>query len=932
MKEFFVKIIKLAMNRNLISFCIQKKLSKFKQISNRNYYTQDGIYGCKLKKAHYYDALQDVLENRNKFSNFYRLVTAYREHAHKQANIDPVALSSPSKLIELDPQRYGLDLKDIIEFKGLLNTSKTKGTVEEALDILNNVYCKFIGAEFTYLETQEEREWFAEQLENANNNTVDDKTQKSVLKEMLKSQVFDEFLAVKFVTIKRYSGAGAESMIAFLYEFFQKCAEHNLENVVMCMPHRGRLAVLTGLLKFPPEKLFRKYRGLPEFPEDVKAIGDIPSHFVASEDLEFNGKKVHVTMIPNPSHLEAVNPISMGKTRAVMQTIQEGGYSKDQKSYWSDKVINLQIHGDAAYAGQGVNQECSALSAVPHFTIGGSIHFIVNNQLGFTTPASWGRSSRYCTDLAKSISAPVLHVNGDEPEEVIKATRIAFEYQRKFRKDVFVDMNCFRRWGHNEMDEPSLTNPLMYKIINDRRSVPDRYREKLESRYIVNKQENEQIISEYHASLINALKQVDNYIPQPSYFTHQWEGFQQAQSTLTTWDTGVDLSLLHYIINKSVTLKDNSKIHPSLLKSHVQARLNKLESGEHLDWATAETAAFGSLLYQGYNVRVSGQDVGRGTFSHRHAMIVDQSTGEIHIPLNSMAEGQTGQIELANSILSEEAVLGYEYGFSIATPSTLTIWEAQFGDFFNGAQVVIDTFVTGGETKWMLCSGLTILLPHGYDGAGPEHSSCRIERFLQLTDSKEDAPDGDNVNIQVVNPTTPAQYFHVLRRQMVRNFRKPLVIVAPKILLRHKSATSSLTEMAPGTCFKNVIGDDKVDESKVERVILVSGKHYYELIKQREIIGSQNTAIVRVESLCPFPLMELNDELNKYRYARQFIWSQEEPQNMGGWSFIKPRFENLCGKRLKYCGREALATPAVGVGQIHDREALEVSVKPFIIK
>ncbi|XP_063972436.1 probable 2-oxoglutarate dehydrogenase E1 component DHKTD1 homolog, mitochondrial isoform X2 [Diachasmimorpha longicaudata] len=789
-----------------------------------------------------------------------------------------------------------------------------------------------IGAEFSHLESLEEREWFAENFEKISREELDDGTKRAIATEMLKSQTFDNFMKIKFVSFKRYAGEGAEAMMAFFHEFFKLSANAGIDQIVLAMPHRGRLNFLTGMLKFPPEKLFRKLRGLPEFPDNVKATGDVASHFVSSVDLEVNQKKLHVTMLYNPSHLEAVNPVSMGKTRGIMQSVNDGDYAEEGKSRWSDKVLNLQVHGDAAYAGQGVNQESLALSAVPHFEIGGTVHFVVNNQLGFTTPAMRGRSSRYCTDIAKSISAPVLHVNGDSPEMVVRATRMAFAYQRKFRKDVFIDMNCFRRWGHNELDDPTFTNPIIYKLIHNRSSVPDLYKSQLEASGILTSSQSEEIISKHTNFLGNALKQVDNYIPQPSYFTHRWMGFQQAQTSLTSWDTGVDLELLKYVVSKSVQLQKDLDIHPQVLKNHVQGRLKKLESGDHLDWSTAETAAFGSLLYQGYNVRISGQDVGRGTFSQRHAMIVNQSTGEMFIPLNSMAKGQTGKIELANSILSEEAVLGYEYGISIASPMTLTIWEAQFGDFFNGAQIIIDTFITSGESKWMTSSGLTILLPHGWDGAGPDHTSGRVERFLQLTDSKENAPDGDDVNFQIVNPTTPAQYFHLLRRQMVRDFRKPLVVVAPKILLRHASATSSLDEMGPKTGFKNVIGDNVPHPSNVQKVILVSGKHFYALEEQRALQNANNVAIIRVESLCPFPLLDLNQELQKYPHAETFIWSQEEPQNMGAWSFVKPRFENLCGRRLRYCGREASPTPAVGVAQQHQREALEVIVKPFTIR
>ncbi|XP_054014443.1 probable 2-oxoglutarate dehydrogenase E1 component DHKTD1 homolog, mitochondrial [Hylaeus anthracinus] len=916
-------------NNNPASRCFAYRPS----ISVRSYHSENGVYGYKPRIQRRFEVSTKYLETRSENSNFYRLVTAYREHGHKQANIDPISPKAPILLPELSPENFGLRLNDKVSFQGILTMGKEEGTVEEALEFLKKAYSNTIGLEFSYLETEEEKEWFAETTEKCVTSSLTNTTQTAIAMEMLKSQAFDQFLAVKFVSLKRYGCEGAESMMAFFHEFFKLCAHDNLEYIVLCMPHRGRLNFLTGMLNFPAEKLFRKLRGYSEFPNGVKATGDVISHLVSSTDLVIDGKNVHVTMLRNPSHLEAVNPISMGKTRGIMQAVKDGGYNEDENARWSDKVLNIQVHGDAAYAGQGVNQECLALSAVPHFEIGGTVHLVINNQLGFTTPPSRGRSSRYCTDLAKMISAPVLHVNGDDPEMVVRATRIAFEYQRRFRKDVFIDLNCFRRWGHNELDDPVFTNPLIYKIINNRpKSVPDRYVEKLIKSNVLSMEKAKDIVKNHKAWLNRALKQVDNYIPQPAYFAGLWSEMQQADATVTQWDTGVDLNLLKFIALKSVHAEDDSAIHPQLMKNHIQSRLKKVTNDERLDWATAEALAIGSLLYQGYSVRISGQDVGRGTFSHRHAMLVDQSTGGIHISLNSMIEGQTGKLELANSILSEEAVLGYEYGMSVALPTTLTIWEAQFGDFFNGAQIIIDTFVSSGEVKWMLSSGLTMLLPHGYDGAGPEHSSCRLERFLQLTDSKENRPDGDDVNMHIVNPTTPAQYFHVLRRQMVRNFRKPLIIVAPKILLRHTVATSLLQDMGPKTKFENVIGDEKAVETDVNKMILVSGKHYYALDDYRDRTEQKNVAIVRLESLCPFPIHELLREINRYKHIKTFVWSQEEPQNMGAWNFVKSRFENLCGRPLTYCGRKPMAAPAVGEGQLHQQEAQEVIDKPFRIK
>lgn len=559
------------------------------------------------------------------------------------------------------------------------------------------------------------------------------------------------------------------------------------------------------------------------------------------------------------------------------------------------------------------------------------MHLVVNNQLGFTTPSKIGRSMRYCTDVAKMISAPIIHVNGDYPEIVYKATKLVFDYQRKFRKDIFLDINCYRRWGHNELDDPTFTNPLQYKIINARRTVPDLYAEQLVNDAIITTEEKGLIVQSYMDELNHLLKDCNNSTNYYSVFEKNWQGYSQAKKEVSTWNTGVDVNLLSYIGSKSVAVPQNFKIHPTLEKTYVKNRLKKITDGSNIDWATAETLAFGSLLLEGYNVRISGQDVGRGTFSHRHVMLVDQETNETYIPLNNLHQNQNNYLEVANSILSEEAVLGYEYGMSIESPHNLNIWEAQFGDFFNGAQIQIDTFIANGEAKWLQCSGLVMLLPHGYDGAGPEHSSSRIERFLQLTDSQENAVDGDDINLQICQPSTPSQYFHLLRRQMVRNYRKPLVIISPKTLLRLSECTSSYDEMGPGNYFLPVIGDKMSDPRNVNRILITSGRHYYTLLSKKLEKNYQNTAIIRLESFCPFPTSELLEEINKYPNAKVFVWCQEEHRNMGAWTFIKPRFENLIGRRIKYCGRKTSPVPAVGVAKIHKQEVEEIVTMPFSI-
>ncbi|GLH07737.1 LOW QUALITY PROTEIN: Uncharacterized protein GBIM_13164 [Gryllus bimaculatus] len=927
----------------------------------RNYHSRNGVYGYRPRAKEDFRVPPSVQEIRIKQNQFYNFVMAYRQHGHKMASVNPLVIDRCTTLTniqlhhivfhimkaavyyritvpDLDPSLFGLQINDQFQFSGILFSPKQQGTVLEAIQHLNNSYTSHLSAEFLHLEENEEKEWFAKAIEEIAYTDLDNTTRKGLATDLLKSQAFDNFLATKFVTVKRYGAEGAESMMGFYSELFKLCAEDGLEQIILCMPHRGRLNFLTGLLHFPPAMIFRKLKGLSEFPSDAKATAN-------SVDLHIDGKIIHVTLLYNPSHLEAVNPVSMGKARARQQSLGDGAYS--DTANWSDKVLNFQVHGDAAFAGQGVNQEMLNMTSVPHFEVGGSVHLIVNNQLGFTTPGERGRSTTYCSDLAKMISAPVLHVNGDYPEMVVKAARLAVAYQRKFRKDVFVDLMCFRRWGHNELDDPTFTNPAVYRIITSRRSVPDMYVNSLVEEGVMTQDEASSITNECSSWLNSILKNLDTFEVQKFFFKRQWANINQAPAALTTWDTGVDINILKYVGTKSVSYPETFSIHSHLLKTHVNARMTKISNDQNIDWATAEALAVGSLLYQGHYVRLSGQDVGRGTFSHRHFMIIDQVTNDMFIPLNNLINDQKGFLEIANSTLSEEAVLAFEYGMSIESPQKLIIWEAQFGDFFNGAQIQIDTFVTGGETKWMVCSGLVILLPHGYDGAGPEHSSSRIERFLQMTDSKENFPDGDDVNMHIANPTTPAQYFHLLRRQMVRDYRKPLVVISPKILLRYPDATSSLNEMIEGTSFLPVLGDNS-QADHIKKIILVSGKHFYALDKYRKESGIQDTAIIRLEGLVPFPTPFLQEVLSKYKHAKcnvnfllqmqscliflvvivDFVWSQEEPQNMGAWSYVKPRFENLLGRKLKYSGRPPLATPAVGIGEIHQKEAQDVVRTP----
>ncbi|XP_053261092.1 2-oxoadipate dehydrogenase complex component E1 isoform X3 [Podarcis raffonei] len=815
-------------------------------LRRRWYRSERGVYGYKpSRKAE--SGAADGAEPRDSRSRavdhgLARLVTAYYEHGHKAAKINP--LFTGQAVMDMVPEIQVLTevLQGPFNTAGLLNMRKEVASLEDILSYLGHVYCEHMSIETSQLSSLQEREWIAKRFEELKQEAFTTEEKKYLSKLMLESQEFDHFLATKFATVKRYGGEGAESMMGFFHELLKMCSYSGVTDIVLGMPHRGRLNLLTGLLQFPPE-----------------------------------------------------------------------------------------VHGDASFSGQGIVPETFTLSGLPHFRIGGSIHLIVNNQLGYTTPAERGRSSLYCSDIGKIVGCAVIHVNGDDPEEVIRATRLAVEYQRHFRKDVIVDLLCYRQWGHNELDEPFFTNPTMYKIIRSRKSIPDTYAERLVAQGLMTEEEVSEIRTSYYSKLNEHLANMTLYSPPPTNLQAHWSNMVEPSPRITTWDTGIPIPLLQFVGVKSVEVPAEMQLHSHILKTHAQSRMLKMEEGVKLDWATAETLAFGSLLCQGFNIRLSGQDVGRGTFSQRHTMLVCQETGETYIPLNHMSPDQKGFLEVSNSPLSEEAVLGFEYGMSIESPKLLPIWEAQFGDFFNGAQIIFDTFISGGEAKWLLQSGIVVLLPHGYDGAGPEHSSCRIERFLQMCDSSEEGVDGDHVNMCVVHPTTPAQYFHLLRRQMVRNFRKPLIVASPKTLLRLPAAASSLVEMASGTTFRPVIGDSTVDPKNVSRVILCSGKHYYSLSKHREMLEEkkQNTAIIRLEELCPFPIEALQQEIKKFTNAKEFIWSQEEPQNMGPWAFVSPRFEKQLACKLHLVSRPALPAPAVGIGMLHQKQQEDLLTKTF---
>ncbi|CAH1764844.1 3715_t:CDS:10, partial [Entrophospora sp. SA101] len=806
------------------------------------------------------------LLNRVENANLLRLVTNYRTYGHKNGDIDPLGIIEREEVAALDHRRYGLnDPNRFYNLNGILHVNNSKDSkdskkqekLEEIINYLKKVYCGRVTYEFMHIPDASEKRWFYNVIESNYEVNLKFEQKKRIFELLVRSEVFDHFMAKKFPQVKRYGLEGGESMMVALDKLFEVS---NKVELVMCMPHRGRLNLLTDLLKFSPIRLFHKIKGNPEFPENLPATGDVLSHLAFSPELKYcDDKLLSVSMLNNPSHLEAVNPVAMGKARAKQMDLLR--FESDCEL--GDKVMCIQLHGDAAFTGQGIVTESFGLSNLPHFSSGGSIHIVVNNQLGYTTPAQNARSSWYCSDIGKIINAPVIHVNGDYPEDVTRAVEVAFEYRNRFRKDVVIDLITYRRWGHNELDEPAFTQPLMYSIIRSRKSN--------EGQKNLTEKENLEFRNNYFNYLDEQLKLSDDYKPEADALEKKWSGMVFPKESIIKLDTGISREILEKVGRISV-------IHPRLLKFHIQSRLLKLSEGKKIDWATAESLAFGTLLLDGYNVRICGQDVGRGTFSQRHAMFVCQKTERVHIPLNNLDKNQ-GMLEVANSNLSELAVVGFEYGMSSESPNNLIIWEAQFGDFFNGAQIIIDTYISSGEAKWLRQSGLVMLLPHGYDGAGPEHSSARIERFLQLTNDRFDVLNDNspiNTNMHIVNPSTPAQYFHVLRRQI---------------------AVSNIEDMLPGTTFNPVLCDiDVKDYTKVEKLVFISGKIYYELLKERE---NRN----------------LNDSI-------AFIRIEEESQNNGAYTFIEPRLSQLLpiGHKLKYVGRPPTSAPAVGVSKWHHIE------------
>ncbi len=840
------------------------------------------------------------------------LIRAYRVRGHLMACFDPLGLEGREPHPELDYKSYGFceaDLDRSIFIDHVLGFEYA--TLREILQILKETYCGNIGVEFMHIQEPEQKSWIQCRIEEIHNHTNFTKKGKTAIYERLvQAEGFEQFLHVKHVGTKRFGLDGGESLIPGMEQILKRGGQLGVKEVVIGMPHRGRLNVLANVMRKPYRAIFSEFLGTPSHPDEAQGSGDVKYHLGTSADREFDGNLVHLSLTANPSHLEAVNPVVMGKVRA-KQT-----HDNDTERR---HTLGLLLHGDAAFAGQGLVAEGLDLSQLKGYETGGTIHFIVNNQIGFTTSPRYSRSSPYPSDVAKVVQAPVFHVNGDDPEAVVHVARIATEYQQEFKQDVVIDMFCYRRYGHNESDEPSFTQPIMYRAIADHKTTRQLYEEQLIEEGLMSQAEAEQIKGAFRAVLNAEFATSNHYKPDNAdWLEGKWDKLMalQEEEEFHNDNTAISLEMLQRVGHVLSQPPENFDTHSKIIRL-LKKRRQMVDSGEGIDWAMAEALAFGTLLHEGTPIRLSGQDSGRGTFSHRHSVLVDQETEERHILLNNIP-GQKSQLEVIDSPLSEVAVLGFEYGYTLSEPHALVLWEAQFGDFANGAQMIFDQFISSGESKWLRMSGLVVLLPHGYEGQGPEHSSARLERFLQLC--AED-------NIQVVNLTTPANYFHALRRQVRRNFRKPLIMMAPKSLLRHKQCVSKLDDMGPNSSFHRVLGevDERVADEAVKRIILCTGKVYYELLQERRDLKLDDVVIIRVEQLYPWPRDSLVNTLKQYCNA-ELIWCQEEPANMGAWLFVQPRLQyvldalKLANERPIFVGRKASASTASGAMVIHLQE------------
>ncbi len=843
------------------------------------------------------------------------LIRAYRIRGHLAADLDPLGVRTRDPHPELDPQSYGFtgaDLERPIFIDNVLGLEVA--TLNQIVSILKRTYCGTFALQYMHISDPQQSAWLKERIEGLGKEIAFTRNgRRAILNKLVEAEGFEKFLHVKYMGTKRFGLDGGESLIPAMEQIIKRGGQLGLQDIVIGMPHRGRLSVLANVMEKPYRAIFNEFQGGSFKPEDVDGSGDVKYHLGASSDRAFDGNVVHLSLTANPSHLEAVNPVVLGKVRAKQDQLGD----TDRK-----KVAGMLLHGDAAFAGQGVVAECFALSGLRGHRTGGTIHLVVNNQIGFTTAPHFSRSSPYPTDNALVVEAPIFHVNGDDPEAVVHAAKVAIEFRQKFGKDVVIDIFCYRRFGHNEGDEPMFTNPLMYKTIKKQKTTLSLYTDRLTREGLVPEGEIEGLKAAFQEKMAAEFEAGKDYRPNKAdWLDGRWSHLdRRVADEYVRGETAIAPETFDEIGRALTKTPDGFALHKTVGRL-LDAKSQMFESGEGFDWATAESIAFGSLLTEGYRVRLSGQDSTRGTFSQRHSAFVNQENEERYYPLNQIREGQS-HYEVIDSALSEYAVLGFEYGYSLAEPNALTMWEAQFGDFANGGQIMFDQFISSGESKWLRMSGLVCLLPHGYEGQGPEHSSARLERFLQMCGSD---------NWIVANCTTPANYFHILRRQLHRDFRKPLILMTPKSLLRHKLAVSRKPEFITGSSFHRVLWDDAqqgnseldlAPDDQIKRVVICSGKVYYDLLEARDADGRNDVYLLRLEQFYPFPALSMVNELQRFKQA-EFVWCQEEPKNQGGWTFVEPNLEwvltriGATNTRPRYAGRAASASPATGLASQH---------------
>lgn len=833
------------------------------------------------------------------------LIESYKRFAHLAANLDPIGLQKQEYVAEIDPKNHGIDDSDLsqdVDLAGVLGLNKAK--VSQVIERLNFIYANKVGCEFQYIRSAEEKKWLAEKTESTLLTDISKDEKLKALREIIRTERFEQFLHKRFPGAKRFSVEGGDSAVTAMEKMIDVSAKSGVKKVIIGMAHRGRLNTLTGVMGKPYHQMIAEFQGTPGIPESATKSGDVKYHMGYSSTREIAGNKIDLSLAFNPSHLEAVNTVVTGRVRATQDLLKDASRLQ---------AMALLVHGDAAFMGQGLVAESLVINGVEGYTTGGVMHLIINNQIGFTANPTDSRSTRYSSDMAKIINAPIFHVNGDDVEAVIKVADIAMQYRQTFKKDVVIDLVCYRRYGHNEGDEPMYTQPVMYTKIKQHPSIEKVYSQKLIGEGTVAEADYQKIAADFDAMMSEEFEKAKTYkAKEADWLKDEWKGVKDGDKSVAK--TAVSKKELSKLIEKITQVPSDFSANPKILRQ-LEARKTAVESGENIDWGTAESLAFSSLVQEGYPVRITGQDAGRGTFSHRHSILHDGTNGKRYNIFSAVSE--KAGFEVYDSVLSEYGVLGFEYGYSLANPNALSIWEAQFGDFANGAQIMFDQFIASSEVKWLRKSGLVMLLPHGFEGQGPEHSSARLERYLQAC---------ANDNLRVCNITNPANFFHVLRRQLVGKDRKPLVIMSPKSLLRHKLAVSNVKEFIDEN-FRPLIAEESkiAANDKVRKVVLCSGKIYYDLLEAREEKKVKDVALIRLEQLYPFPAEELAAELKKYKNA-EVIWCQEEPKNMGAWKFVDDLIEEVLvdvkhkTQRAKYVGRVACASPATGYGSYHAKE------------